>query len=268
MGKKQKNNMNSFNSKALQLFPFMVMLLAVIMFSTPGLSKANPQKQDGGWNFAAELYFWGASIDGETATGDNLDIGIDDLIDGLNLAFMGNLGVKKDRWGFMIDTIYLDASDNTNLNTSIGGVNTNVDLSSWVVTPMIGYEVVNSDQFSLVIIGGVRYLYLDTEIDLRNADPAGPVFSINAEDSGDNWDGIIGLRGELTFATNWFIPYHLDIGAGDSDFTWQGFAGVGYHFSYIDVLAGYRYLSWDFDDNAAIDDMNLSGFGAGVKFYF
>ena len=268
MGEKQNNKMDIFNSKALQLFPSMVMLLAVIMFSTPAISKADTQQQDEGWGFAAEVYFWGASIGGDTATGTDLDIGIDDLIDGLNMAFMGSVGVKKDRWGFMIDAIYLDASDNENLNTSIGGVNADIDLSSWVVTPMIGYKLLDSDKFFLTVLGGVRYLYLDTEVDLRNADPAATSFSFSGDDSGDNWDAIIGILGDIAIGANWFIPYQLDIGTGDSEFTWQGYAGIGYHFSFVDVAAGYRYLSWNFDDNDVFDDMNLSGFIAGARFNF
>ena len=66
----------------------------------------------------------------------------------------------------------------------------------------------------------------------------------------------------------WFIPFHLDIGTGESDFTWQGFAGLGYRFKSLDVLVGYRYLYWDFEDNAALDDLDVSGPGAGVRFYF
>lgn len=265
---KSTRSVTAVDCRMLQKLLSTTIIMAVIMCSTPVISKAKSQQQYGEWDFAAELYLWGASIGGDTSTGTDLDIGIDDLIDGLNMAFMGSFTAKKDRWGFMIDAIYLDASDNEDLNTSFGGVNTDIDLSSWVVTPMIGYEVLNSDKFTLNIIGGVRYLYLNTEIDLRNADPATAAFSFSGDASGDNWDGIIGICGSIDIAANWYIPYHLDIGTGDSEFTWQGFTGVGYHFSYIDLMAGYRYLSWNFDDNDVFDDMNLSGFGAGVKFYF
>ena len=105
-------------------------------------------------------------------------------------------------------------------------------------------------------------------MDLRNADPSTASFNQRLSGSGSNWDGMIGVRGEVLLNSNWFIPYHLDIGAGDSDFTWQAFAGLGYRFKHFDLLVGYRYLSWEFEDNAALDDLNLSGVGAGIKFYF
>ena len=268
MERKLKVRERLWSFTRLQIIVCSAVISACLVFTLPSTSKANVHEQGGGWQFAAEVYLWGASIGGETATGSDLDIDFDDIIDGLNMALMGTVGVKKDRLGFMMDTIYLDTSDNNNLNTRIGGVNANVDLSSWIITPMVGYEVVQADQFSLNVIAGLRYLYLNADVDLRNADPAGPAYGVSASDSGDNWDGIIGVRGDIIFATDWFIPYHLDIGTGDSDFTWQAFAGLGYHFKHFDILAGYRYLSWDFDDNDVIDDMNLSGFIGGMKFYF
>ena len=64
------------------------------------------------------------------------------------------------------------------------------------------------------------------------------------------------------------MPFHLDIGTGDSDFTWQVDAGIGYTFDACDVVLGYRYLSWDFDDNPVLDNLNIKGPYLGVKFIF
>lgn len=247
------------------------LLVAMVFFATAGtahISEAAEQKNSGDWQFMAELYLWYASIGGEAAAGADVDIGADDLIDDLNLAFMGNIGMKKNRWGFMVDAIYLNASDNQNISSPIGGINTDVELSSWIVTPMVGYEAVASDQFSLNIVAGARYLYLDAEVDLRNADPAGPAFNAGATDSGGNWDGIIGVKGDVSLTTHWYIPYYFDIGTGNSEITWQAFAGLGYRFKHFDILAGYRYLSWEFDDDEVFGDLNVSGVGAGIKFYF
>jgi hypothetical protein len=38
------------------------------------------------------------------------------------------------------------------------------------------------------------------------------------------------------------VAYYTDIGAGQSDFTWQAFAGVGYRFAWGDALTGCRHL--------------------------
>ncbi|MFC1825261.1 hypothetical protein ACFL9T_21330, partial [Thermodesulfobacteriota bacterium] len=66
----------------------------------------------------------------------------------------------------------------------------------------------------------------------------------------------------------WYMPFYGDIGAGDSDLTWQAEAGFGYKFKHFDVVATYRYLDWDFEDNSAVDDLNISGPLIGIKFVF
>jgi hypothetical protein len=240
----------------------------LVFLALPSIVQADTRGSDSDWQFAAELYLWYASIGGSTAVGGDLEIDADDLIDDLNMAFMGNIAARKDRWGLMVDALYLNASDNQNTLVGPIGVNVGVELDGWVVTPMVGYEVFSSDSLVLNAVAGARYLNLATDVDLRNADPSGSPFSRSLSESGNNWDGIIGVRGEVSLSSTWFIPLHLDIGTGESEFTWQGFAGLGYRFKRVDVLAGYRYLYWDFEDNAALDDLELSGIGAGVRFYF
>ena len=61
---------------------------------------------------------------------------------------------------------------------------------------------------------------------------------------------------------------HLDIGTGDTDLTWQALAGIGYRFDRFDMVAGYRYLKWEFDDNSALDNLDISGPMVGGKFRF
>jgi len=220
------------------------------------------------WQFMAEAYFWAASIGGESASGSDIDIDIDDIIDDLNIGFMGTLGAKKGKWGFLVDTIYLDVSDNKNILMDSVPVNTNLDLKGWVVTPMIGYQVYEEGETTISVIAGARYLNLAVDVDLRNPDPTSDFFRPSLSDSGGNWDGIIGVKGDLFLNDNWFIPLYADIGAGDSEFTWQVNGGLGYRFTNFDILVAYRYLSWDWDDNDVFDDLNFSGFAAGMRFLF
>ena len=243
-------------------------VLSIVFLALPLTVQAATKETDSDWQFAAELYLWYTSISGSTATEGDLEIDADDLIDDLNMAFMGNIAARKDRWGLMVDALYLNASDNQNTLVGPVGVNVGVELDGWVVTPMAGYEVFSSDSLLLNAVAGARYLNLATDVDLRNADPSAPPFSSSLSESGNNWDGIIGARGEVLLSPKWFIPFHLDIGTGESDLTWQGFAGLGYRFKRVDVLAGYRYLYWDFEDNAALDDLEISGVGAGIRFHF
>jgi hypothetical protein len=65
-----------------------------------------------------------------------------------------------------------------------------------------------------------------------------------------------------------FLPYYLDAGAGSSKFTWQGMLGIGYAFSWGDLLLVYRYLSFEQGDNKPVERFWLAGPALGVTFHF
>ena len=44
---------------------------------------------------------------------------------------------------------------------------------------------------------------------------------VKISDSGDVWDGIVGLRGNVKLDKYWYLPYYFDVGTGASDLTWQ-----------------------------------------------
>ena len=63
------------------------------------------------------------------------------------------------------------------------------------------------------------------------------------------------------------MPYYVDVGAGDSDLTWQATAGIGFRAGSVwDLNLVYRHLEWDFDSAGLIDDINFSGPTFGVIF--
>ncbi|MBK6862665.1 MAG: hypothetical protein IPG91_03445 [Ideonella sp.] len=66
----------------------------------------------------------------------------------------------------------------------------------------------------------------------------------------------------------WFIPYYLDVGTGESRFTWQGIAGIGYQFGWGSVIAAWRYLDYDFKSGGVVESLNMNGGAIGVQFSF
>ena len=83
-----------------------------------------------------------------------------------------------------------------------------------------------------------------------------------------NEDAHLGIRGQANLGGNWYLPYHLDIGAGQSDLTWQAAGGVGYRLNWGDVNLVYRHMKWDFSSGTSIDDMSFSGPLLAAKFRF
>lgn len=119
------------------------------------------------------------------------------------------------------------------------------------------------DQFSLDLLAGARYFWLELPLDARVGSE-----KVKATPSDHVWDGILGVKGDVDIDDNWFLSYYLDAGTGDTDFTWQGLAELNYRFKKFVASAGYRYLYWDFYDSSDIDTLTVKGPYAGVKFLF
>ncbi len=233
-----------------------IVWVLIVIFCWVGTGFADESATSEEWKFAAELYFWGASIGGETATGSDIDTDLDDILDSLEFAFMGSAGVRKGKWSLFADVIYLNVEDSGSIAP---GVDASVELTNWVVTPFAAYTVMDTQKGSLSLLGGARYLYLKADLGI------GPY---RGDDSGSIWDGIIGVRGDLNLSENWFLFGYLDIGTGESDMTWQGLGGLGHRFKWFDLVAAYRYLSWDFDDDTLIGDLEIHGPALGIKMPF
>lgn len=234
---------------------FMIPIL-ILVFCFAGSVLAEENAPEKNWRFEGGLYFWGASIGGKSAYDTDIDVDFGDIFDSLNSAFMGMAGVRWGKWSFFTDLIYLDLKN----SGAIGpGLNASVELSGWVVTPFVGYNLVDIERISLDILGGTRYFNLAADLKVNG---------VSGGSSGSKWDGIIGIRGKVNLTETWYLPYYLDIGTGGSRITWQGFGGVGYRFKWFDIVAAYRYLSWSFDDNKAFDNLHFNGPFVGIKFSF
>ena len=120
----------------------------------------------------------------------------------------------------------------------------------------------------LDLIAGARYLDLDTVVVL-SLQSLGPGQSVTLSESVSVWDGIVGVKGRLALGERWFLPYYFDIGAGDSDFTWQASAGVSFQAAqWADIALVYRHLDWEFESDSLINDFNVSGPALGALFRF
>ncbi|MEN8759955.1 MAG: hypothetical protein ABF303_15965 [Desulfobacterales bacterium] len=232
--------------------------ILVWIVCSAGIVSAQETAVDDRWEFFGELYFWGASVDGKSADGSDVDADFDDIIGDVNFAFMGAAGVSKGKWSLGADLIYVNIEDSGDIAP---GVSANVELTNWVITPLVGYRVADTEKSRLDIVGGARYLYLDA--DLR-VDALGA----RVDESGSNWDAVIGARGSVDLAKKWYLFGYLDIGTGESDLTWQALGGIGYRFKYVDLVGAYRYLSWEFDDDQALEEQQLHGPGVGIRFAF
>jgi opacity protein-like surface antigen len=243
-------------------------ILALAVFALPTLSVAAEEEHDAeSWKFVGEIYGWGADINAETATGDDIKISLSDILDNLDLTIMGKLAAMKGKWSLVGDLIYLDIEDDSKgtakiINRSVS-TKTNVELKALIGTIMGGYSVYETKSVKVDMAIGARYIRLEADVKFDLG-----TFQAKVSDSDHNWDGIVGINGRFGLAPKWFMTSYADVGTGESELTWQALAGVGYQFDKAEAVFGYRYMDYQFDDGALIDNLNIKGPFAGLRYTF
>jgi hypothetical protein len=81
-------------------------------------------------------------------------------------------------------------------------------------------------------------------------------------------DGVIGARWSHAFNENWVLSLLGDFGFGESDNSGEFSATVGYRFSSLSLLGGFRYLALDYDAPDYKVDLALFGPMIGVSWRF
>ena len=231
----------------------------------PDAARSDAAPED--WEFVFELYGWIATIEGTAAGGHDFEFDFETIVENLDMTIMAVLGARKNRWTLMSEVIYLDLEDTSNSNLNEVLQLTSKGMTDWIVNPFVSYEIFGSKKGSFQLLAGARYLDIEVDIDLKTRPPLEPEKN-NISSSGHVWDGIVGVRGFYNLTDHWFVPYRMDIGTGDSDFTWHAFAGIGYKFDSYKLLAVYRHMDWEFEDGEVLEDLQVSGPAIGAIFTF
>ncbi|HYQ73006.1 MAG TPA: hypothetical protein VET88_13895 [Gammaproteobacteria bacterium] len=245
---------------------FRVTMTALLLILAQPAAAADTRGDDE-WQFDAAIYLWAAKMEVTPENSDTIDISFSDIVDNLDMTFMGTFGARKDRWSLLADLIYMDLQDTkkgsrTILNQTING-KVDAEMEAWIVTLAGGYQLVDTGKYTMDLLAGGRYISVEVPLKFD----VGPV-KRKTSPSGHIWDGIVGVRGKADLTDKWYLNYYLDGGAGqNSSTTWQALGGLGYQFRNFDAAFGYRYLKWDID-SGQLEDLTIKGPYAGVRFFF
>jgi hypothetical protein len=246
------------------LLASMLIFLASVIIPLQAFGEGTPERDSNNlWRFKAALYLWGAGVDGTTQLGNEIDISFDDLLDNLDMAFMGTFEARTPKWSTVLDVIYLneDFKGGGTIGSTPIPAEANVDLESWVVSVQGARTVLDVKRATLGVLIGARYLDMESKLTLQLG-TSGPTPAASA--SGNVLDGVVGIRGTVNIAEKWYLPYHVDAGAGESDLTWHGLGGIGYRFKWVNILLAYRHMRWEFGSDKRFKDISLSGPTLGV----
>jgi hypothetical protein len=239
------------------------------------------------WEFGVSLYGWFSTVKGSTAfppppasVGSDFTVDPADMIDSLKFTFMGAFEARKGRWGGFTDLLYADVGDTKSQTRDflIGQRQVPADVTgkvafdakSYAWTLAGEYRAVAEPGLEVDMLLGARMVEAEQVVDFslsgNIASIALPDRSGNRQVSMTHWDGIVGVKGRLSFGAHrsWFAPYYADIGAGESDLTYQLMAGIGYSFKWGELVAQWRYLKYDTD--GPIGSLSFGGPAMAVNF--
>lgn len=187
-------------------------------------------EESSAWEQQLVIYGWLPTFDGTLKyqiPGEDGDRESDfSAIDNLDAVFMASYEARKDKWSFLTDVIYLGMSGGETVGSGIAETTFDEEFTAWLLSFYGGYNTIDTGSARLDVIAGMRYFSLDMDatIDLPLLNP------ISLAPSVEVYDAVIGIKGSVDINENWYVPYLFDIGAGDSDLTWQAQASIGYRF--------------------------------------
>jgi hypothetical protein len=243
----------------------------------PGVSRAQSTND---WRFEASIYAYLPTISGTSTFppqggGSSASVDIATILDNLKMTFMGSFEARRGPWGLLVDVIYLDVGDTREQSQglSIGGIGipadvdakVSYDLKGWVSTFAGTYRLVANQGYTGDVLVGTRVLNMRPSLSWQLT---GNVASIpvldqqgSREEETQDWDLIVGFKGRASLAPDgrWFVPYYLDVGTGESQFTWQAMVGIGYAFGWGDVVGSWRYIDYRMESGKPLADLRFNG---------
>jgi len=238
------------------LLPTSLGALALTLAGVP----AHGESADLDW--IASVYLWGASI--TVDAGDrSLDASFSDIIDKLEMGFMGRVETQGDTLGGFVDLVYLSVGDEGTIGPASARGNLDMSLMDVAAVWSPGSERFTGTE----VYGGFRYLGVDFDLRATLAPPPAEPLRTGIDTS--YTDFLLGARYVAPLNDQWRLVVSADFSAGDTEGTWS-LAGYGvYRNGPHRFFAGYRHLEAEVEaSNGRSVDQTITGPAVGYGFAF
>jgi hypothetical protein len=241
---------------------------------------------DGQWHFNSTIYGWlpfmYTTVQLPPAAGGGnptIETQPSQYLKYLQMAALLQGTVQKGDWGLWTDFIYMNLEASPSQTKQIGlpggdpllAINLDIRaamrMAVWTLAP--SYTLIHNDAGTLDVIAGFRYSSARISISYQlTAPPTAFTRGGGFWPTADSTDGLVGLKGTVRLSGNgkWFLPYEADVGAGNQNWQWNAFLGVGYHFHWGDVSLAARNLTYQRTGDVAIEKVRMTGPLIGATF--
>ena len=260
------------STETLTLDPPLPLSLVTTPNPAPKMMAASWDDHPDRWHLRTNVAIWFTAMDGTLGAGDfETDVNVDfvDLVDKLNLGFALDVEAGKGPWAVLFYGMWNKLEGDAQ---TLRGFDADAEATFALIDLGLAYEFLRTPlgsgnqgqaELGLEVLGGVRWTYLSSGIEINE----GP-FAGNDQDREKNWfDPYVGLRGQLGFSRECNLSVMGTVGGFGvgSDLTWSLYAEFEYRFSPTwSAFVGYRVFDYDYEDDGFKFDMMLHGPVIGI----
>ncbi len=231
------------------------------------------------------VYGFLTSIEGDVgyrAVEADIDVSFSDILDNLDIGFMGFAEHRRGKWSFIADLAWLDISESGGtrvtgpLGMGQGTVSAEVEFQQVLLEGFVGYQALDYDledgQISVDALAGARYNWLNVELSDDVSVFALPSASDREKDQ--QWvDGVFGIRAGYRANAGWSLLGWADYGIGDDSDSYQLASFVNYQFDNgVELSGGYRHYHMKYKTGSGSSrvkfDLDYSGPMLGLSYTF
>jgi hypothetical protein len=241
---------------------------------------------DGQWRAGITPYLWLPSVHGTAnlnlpsgSTTAAVEINPGSYLSDLQFGFMAAGQVRKGDFAFIYDLIFADLKGNNSRVRTLHGpdghielpfdANVNSRLDSSIVTLGGSYTMAHTDQGSIDVFAAAAITDIRASADWNLAGPDG-IFQRSGSVGQTNTftQGVFGVQGHVRLSDDgkWYMPYEVDGRVGSNSSGWNGIIGIGYRYSWGDVVVAFRNLYLSMNDDRLIKNTRLIGPAVGASF--
>jgi hypothetical protein len=218
------------------------------------------------WHIAVSPYLWFAGVHGTVgALGHEASVHASaaDVLSYFNIGLMGAAEARYKRLTIPVDFMWIKLSDDKGLLFETGLTSVKVKLTQTILTPSVGYRLIDKDRITIDARVGFRYWHLGQSL---NFQPSGVIRNISKS---ANWVDVVSGGKIVTVLTpKVLITIVGDAGGGGANLDYEVAALLGVKLKpNITLQGGWRYLDVDYRPKSSfVSDVAQSGLLLGVTF--
>jgi hypothetical protein len=237
--------------------------------ATPAPQYGTPFATGDGWRGTISIYGWLPGLHGTVGVLGHeagFSAPFSDVFHTLKGIIPIAVEADKGRFVIPIDFFWVKLADGKATPfTDLTGNFVNVHLTESILTPMVGYRILDGEHLKIDALGGIRYWYVGQNLQLIGTPVPVPAFVRS-----QSWvDGLGGARFIIPLADKAAITVSGNAGAGGANLDYQVIGLFSYNFTpKLGLGVGWRYLYEDYRPSNHQFVLNTAMSGALVGLYF